>query len=138
MAGLDWNPEESWNSENSGYNLHPVCTTKAGKNGFCDMAGNAAEWVNDLKVRFRGDGVSNFVGGKTVDGLDERIVKGGSFRNGSSAMHLYNRGDVYTVTSSTRANYVGFRVAFGAIPGATWMPTDYLLAAYTPRSFSAH
>ena len=83
VAGLDWNPEESWNSENSGYNLHPVCTTKAGKNGFCDMAGNAAEWVNDLKVRFRGDGVRNFVGGKTVDGLDERIVKGGSFRNGS-------------------------------------------------------
>ena len=124
VAGLDWNPEESWNSENSGYNLHPVCTTKAGKNGFCDMAGNAAEWVNDLKVRFRGDGVRNFVGGKTVDGLDERIVKGGSFRNGSSAMHLYNRGDVYTVTSSTKADYVGFRLAFGAIPNPTYLNSD--------------
>ena len=81
-AGLNWNPENSWNSENSGYKLHPVCTSKAGNDCFCDMAGNAAEWVYDVKVRFHSEAVSNFAGGKTVNGLDERVLKGGSFRNG--------------------------------------------------------
>ena len=120
-AGLNWNPEESWNSENSGYEPHLVCSSKVGTNGFCDMAGNVAEWVNDLKVRFRKEVVSNFVGGKSVGGLEERILKGGSFRNGASSMRLYNRDDVYTVTSSTKADYVGFRLAFGAIPNPTYL-----------------
>ena len=123
-ASLDWNPEESWNSQNSNYELHPVCTSKVGKNGLCDMAGNAAEWVNDLKVRFRGEGVSDFVGGKVVKGLDERILKGGSFRNGASSMRLYNRDDVYTVTSSSKSDYVGFRLAFGAIPEPTYLNAE--------------
>ena len=123
-ASLDWNPEESWNSQNSNYELHPVCTSKVGKNGLCDMAGNAAEWVNDLKVRFRGEGVSDFVGGKVVNGLDERILKGGSFRNGASSMRLYNRDDVYTVTSSSKSDYVGFRLAFGAIPDPTYLNAE--------------
>ena len=123
-ASLDWNPEESWNSQNSNYELHPICTSKVGKNGLCDMAGNAAEWVNDLKVRFRSEGVNDFVGGKAVTGLEERVVKGGSFRNDPSSMHLYNRGDVYTVTSSTKADYVGFRLAFGAIPNPTYLNSE--------------
>lgn len=123
-ASLDWNPEESWNSQNSNYELHPVCTSKVGKNGLCDMAGNAAEWVNDLKVRFRGEGVGDFVGGKVVKGLDERILKGGSFRNGASSMRLYNRDDVYTVTSSSKSDYVGFRLAFGAIPEPTYLNAE--------------
>jgi len=123
-ASLDWNPDNSWNSQNSGYELHPVCSAKVGENGFCDMAGNAAEWVNDLKVRFRSEGVNDFVGGKVVTGLEERVVKGGSFRNDPSSMHLYNRGDVYTVTSSTKADYVGFRLAFGAIPNPTYLNSE--------------
>lgn len=123
-ASLDWNPANSWNSQNSGYELHPVCSAKVGENGFCDMAGNAAEWVNDLKVRFRSEGVNDFVGGKAVTGLEERVVKGGSFRNDPSSMHLYNRGDVYTVTSSTKADYVGFRLAFGVIPNPTYLNSE--------------
>lgn len=123
-ASLDWNPDNSWNSQNSGYELHPVCSAKVGENGFCDMAGNAAEWVNDLKVRFRSEGVNDFVGGKVVTGLEERVVKGGSFRNAPSSMNLHNRGDVYTVTSSTKADYVGFRLAFGAIPNPTFLNSE--------------
>lgn len=45
-----------------------------------------------------------------------RVVKGGNFRNEASTMKLHNRGDVYMVTSATRAVYVGFRLAFGVIP----------------------
>lgn len=124
VAGLDWNPDNSWNSQNSGYELHPVCSANVGENGFCDMAGNAAEWVNDLKVRFRSEGVNDFVGGKAVTGLEERVVKGGSFRNDPSSMLLHNRGDVYTVTSSTKADYVGFRLAFGVIPNPTYLNSE--------------
>ena len=120
-AGLNWNPEQRWNSENSGYEPHPVCSSKVGTDGFCDMAGNVAEWVNDLKGRFRKEVVSDFVGGKSVGGLEERVLKGGSFRNGVPSMRLYNRDDVYTVTSSTKADYVGFRLAFGAIPNPTYL-----------------
>ena len=124
VAGLDWNPDKSWNSQNSGYELHPVCSAKAGESGFCDMAGNAAEWVNDLKVRFRSDDVNDFVGGKSVNGLEERVLKGGSFRNDPSSMRLDNRDDVYTVTSSTKADYVGFRLALGAIPNPTYLNSE--------------
>ena len=56
--------------------------------------------------------------------LGQRIVKGGSYRNESSSIALYTRGDVYTVTSSTRADYVGFRLAFGSIPAPTWLGRD--------------
>ena len=124
VASMNWNPANSWNSQNSGYELHPVCSAKVGENGVCDMAGNVAEWVNDLKVRFRSEGVIDFVGGKAVTGLEERVVKGGSFRNDPSSMLLHNRGDVYTVTSSTKADYVGFRLAFGAIPNPTYLNSE--------------
>ena len=124
VAGTDWNPENGWNSQNSNYELHTVCSAKVGREGFCDFAGNAAEWVNDLKVRFRSENVSNFVGGKAENGLDERVLKGGSFRNGPSSIRLYSRSDVYAVTSSTKADYVGFRLAFGAIPNPTYLNSD--------------
>ena len=39
-------------------------------------------------------------------------------------MNLHNRGDVYTVTSSTKADYVGFRLAFGAIPNPTYLNSE--------------
>ena len=119
-AQKDWNPAKSWNSKNSGFELHPVCSMK-NADSICDMAGNAMEWVGDLLVTFQAKGVANFVGGMAVGGVEERVLKGGSFRNEPLAMHLYNRGDVYAVTSSTKAPYVGFRLAFGAIPEPSYM-----------------
>jgi uncharacterized protein (TIGR02171 family) len=120
-AGLDWQPEKGWHNGNSDFELHPVCTSYIDKNGICDMAGNALEWVNDLWVPFHSKGVGDFVGGKPLDGIEERVLKGGSVHNASSSIHLYNRGDVYMVTSSTKASYVGFRLAFGAIPSPSYL-----------------
>lgn len=121
VASMDWNPEDGWFAENSGYEPHPVCSSKVRTDGICDMAGNVTEWVYDLKVPFRKKEVSNFVGGKVVGKLDERILKGGSFRNKLSSVHLYSRGDVYTVTSSTKSDYLGFRLAFGAISNPSYL-----------------
>lgn len=120
-ASQGWNPEESWNADNSKYKLHSVCGKEKNDIGLCDMAGNAMEWVHDWMGFFRDSSVNDFVGGLGDKGIGERILKGGSFRNNTSSMNLYNRNDVYAVTSSTKANYVGVRLARGAIPSPEWL-----------------
>ena len=120
-ASKGWNPESGWNSENSGYVFHDVATSPPNDIGVYDMAGNALEWVNDWLTYFKKGTVTNFVGGPDGGSLGERIVKGGSYRNEPSAMTLYGRGDVYTVTASAKGSYLGFRLALGAIPKAIWL-----------------
>lgn len=120
-ASHGWNPEKSWHSANSNDQLHEVCTSHVDSLGLCDMAGNAMEWVGDLCVPFQKTTVENFVGGLSEGGLEERVLKGGSFRNNPESIQLYRRGDVYTVTSSTKSSYVGFRLAFGKIPEPVYL-----------------
>lgn len=121
VASSEWNAEHSWTAENSDYKLHRVCGKMDSTVQFCDMMGNAMEWVNDWLGIFRDTTVTNFVGAPDGGALGQRVVKGGSYRNPVTSINLYSRGDVYMVTSSTRADYVGFRLAFGAIPAAVWM-----------------
>ena len=120
-AGGDWNPQKGWHSGNSGYELHETCSAGKNKLGICDMAGNAMEWVNDWLGYFRDTTVLDYLGAPDGGSLGERVVKGGSYRNDFSTIKLTSRGDVYTVTSSTKAEYVGFRLALGSIPSATWL-----------------
>ena len=131
VAFANWNSNEAWVAENSDYKLHEVCR-KAGKNAnVCDMLGNAMEWVNDWNGNFRDTVLTNYVGAPDGGALGLRIVKGGSYRNSFRTINLYNRGDVYTVTSSTRAEYVGFRLAFGTIPDPVWMGSNGNVATST-------
>ena len=123
VAGRNWNVDSSWTAQNSEYKLHAVCT-KGLLEGICDMAGNAMEWVNDWLGSFRDTTLTNYVGAPDGGALGQRIVKGGSFRNMAETINLYSRGDTYMVTSSTRADYVGFRMAVGTIPDAVWMGAD--------------
>ena len=124
VAGAFWKKSQAWTAENSGYKLHKVCALADSSNKICDMLGNAMEWVNDWLGNFRDTTVVNYVGSPDGGALGQRIVKGGSFRNTAESITLYGRGDVYTVTSSTRADYVGFRLAYGAIPEAVWMNSN--------------
>ena len=121
VASHGWNPENGWNSENSGYGYHDVGTSKANELGVYDMAGNVLEWVNDWLTYFKNDPVVNFVGGADGGSLGERVVKGGSYRNEPFQTNTYSRGDIYTVTSSTKGAYLGFRLALGQIPNAVWL-----------------
>ena len=123
VAGGNWNPSASWNAENSDYRSHDVCTAGDSENEAepCDMAGNVLEWVNDWAGKFLDTALVNFAGASDGGSLGKRVVKGGSFRNDKNSMTLYSRGDTYTVTSSTFANYVGFRLAFGKIPDAVFL-----------------
>jgi len=121
VASQGWNPEKGWNSTNSEYKVHTVATTAANNIGVYDMAGNVVEWVNDWMTYFRTESVTNFVGGVDEGSLGERVVKGGSYRNEPSSINMYSRGDVYTVISSTKGDYLGFRLALGVIPKPTWL-----------------
>lgn len=120
VASQNWKPQKGWNTDNSEYELHEPCTADT-TDGACDFAGNALEWVNDWKENLPEMEIVNFVGAPGEGRIGERVVKGGSFRNAASAINLENRGDIYTVTSSTMADYVGFRLAIGKIPDAVWM-----------------
>lgn len=124
VANQGWRPLLSWNASNSDYKKHEICTKPENNVTVCDMAGNVMEWVNDWLGDFRDTIMANYIGPAQSSSLGERILKGGSFRNESSAMHVYNRNDVYVVTSSTKSDYVGFRLAFGKIPDATMMYGD--------------
>ena len=135
VASQDFRPSVSWNSGNSDYKLHPVCSAER-RSDICDMAGNAAEWVNDWSGKFRDTVLVNFAGASDGGSLGERVLKGGSFRNASDAMKLYSRGDVYTVTSSMFADYVGFRLALGKIPDAVYLDKNGL-ASNTPVRLKA-
>ncbi len=119
VASENWKPEDGWNGINSNSVPHEVCTSRE-SGPVCDMAGNMLELVNDRYSSFKDTVVSNFVGSVDGDALGSCVVKGGSFYNSPASMHLYNRGDTYPILSSTRGDYIGFRLAKGSIPDAVW------------------
>lgn len=126
-AQSNWNLQQSWTSENSDFKPHKVCSKTLKMNAICDMVGNMLEWTNDWLVRFRDTTVTNFLGSPDAGSQAEKVVKGGSFRNAADKIKLYSRGDVYSVTTSTKADYVGFRLAIGSITNPTWMSSNGLV-----------
>ena len=119
-AGLSFNVDKSWNADNSDSKVHEVCSKKD-ENGLCDFLGNVTEWVNDWLGNFRDTSITNYVGGVDGGNFGERVVKGGSYRTESSLINLYARGDVYTVTGTSAADYLGFRLAYGKIENPVWL-----------------
>ena len=117
-ASLSWDASNSWNSGNSGGVPHDVCTAGIDKAEFCDFAGNVMEWVNDWLGPIEDSAFTNFIGAAQPNGIGERIIKGGSYLNDVQSISPFTRGDVYTVTSATKTEYVGFRLALGMIPNA--------------------
>lgn len=121
-ASQGWNPAKySWNADNSEYRAHAVCSAGADSLGFCDLAGNVKEWVNDWAGSFFDTTVTNYLGAPDGGDLGERVLKGGYFSEKISEMNVVARGDEYTVEASTRAARIGFRLAFGRIPNPVWL-----------------
>lgn len=121
-ASQGWNPEsKSWNADNSGFRTHDVCSIGKDTLGFCDLAGNVKEWVNDWAGSFRNTSVTNYLGAPDGGDLGERVLKGGYFSDRASELNIVARGDEYTVEASSHADRIGFRFAFGAIPNPVWL-----------------
>lgn len=146
VAQQNWKKANGWTSENSDYEVHKICTQQSADNEICDLKGNLLEWVNDWLGFFKDTTVSNFAGAPDGGGIGERVLKGGSYRNSASSIQLYHRGDTYTITSATRKEYVGFRLAFGAIPDPSWMdrkgsanqsPVTTLVSSSTMRKLTS-
>ena len=123
-ADRDWNPSGEWNALNSDFEPKNVCSYPRLHGDFCDMGGNVKEWVSDWLGYFKDTTITNYVGSPDGGVLGERVIKGGSYRNEPSSIKLYNRGDVYIVTSAAKSEYLGFRIAFGKISNAVWMGRD--------------
>lgn len=123
-ADRDWNPTAEWNALNSDFEPKNVCSYGRLRGDFCDMGGNVKEWVSDWLGYFKDTIITNYVGAPDGGVLGERVIKGGSYRNDPAAIKLYNRGDVYTVTSAAKSEYLGFRIAFGGIPNPVWVGRD--------------
>ncbi len=123
VASKHWDPSAGWHESNSDGEPHDVCTARESSkdNDVCDMEGNVSEWVNDWLGRYVDSTVTDYMGAPDGGSVGERVIKGGSFRNSLDAITLSNRSDVYTVTSSTMAEYVGFRLAYGKIGNPTWI-----------------
>lgn len=119
-ASVAWDPLQSWNASNAELKIHDVCVFRDSA-GFCDLAGNVLELTNDWLGTFRDTSVIDYVGAPVGNVLREKVVKGGMVAQQPFDMNLYSRGDVYAVTASSIAGYIGFRLAFGAIPHATWI-----------------
>ena len=121
-ASRGWNPAKySWNADNSEYHAHAVCSAGADTLGFCDLAGNVKEWVNDWAGSFFDTTVTNYLGAPDGGDLGERVLKGGYFSERASEMNVVARGDDYTVVAASRAERIGFRLAFGRIPDPVWL-----------------
>lgn len=121
-ASLNWNPKNSWNADNSNHSAHEVCTAPGqDTTAFCDMDGNVMEWVGDWSGKLFDMTITDYAGAPSPNGFGERILKGGSFNNEVNSIHLFSRSDVYTVTSTSYAEYVGFRLARGSISKATFL-----------------
>lgn len=121
-ASQSWDPKKfSWNADNSDFKSHPICTAGIDSASFCDLAGNLREWVNDWAGQLRDTTVTNYLGAPDGSDIGERILKGGYFSDRPSEMNMVVRGDEYTVDAQIRADRIGLRLAFGAIPNPIWL-----------------
>jgi uncharacterized protein (TIGR02171 family) len=116
----------AWLQGNSEGHLHEVCALQETLGKYCDLAGNAMEWVGDWYGEYPKEAVVNYVGPSGPNSSSERMVKGASFRHALQELDVRNRHDIYGVYSSTKTEYIGFRVVRGPIEKPTTLGPDGL------------
>jgi len=104
----------AWYQKNSSGRLHEVATRRPNAWGLYDMAGNAMEWVNDWKGAFPQDTMVDFAGQDVPGDVPDVPLKGGAYVYGLTHLRPSTRSATYAAYRSSRAEYVGFRLARGA------------------------
>jgi len=100
-----------WYSKNSGGTTHPVGQKTPNAWGLYDMAGNAQEWVNDLRVADLGsDAATDPLGGTTGN---QGVIRGGSFAHSAEDLRAAHRKQQ---TLKNIGTSLGFRCARSLIP----------------------
>ncbi len=103
----------AWSQENAEGRIHPVGVLGANPWGLRDMAGNVMEWVSDWKGPYPRDTVEGFAGRETGGEIPEIPLKGGAYPYGMPQLRPSSRTATYAAWRSSRAEYVGFRLARG-------------------------
>jgi formylglycine-generating enzyme required for sulfatase activity len=128
----------AWYYVNSGGQSQSVCRLRPNAYGLYDMAGNAAEWVNDWLDDYAGALVTDPAGPAKLaqeqyEADGERPVRGGSWQLGSSFLRSSCRAGPYRTSAFALGKDIGFRVALGAFtPGNYQKPP----AAQNPLSIA--
>lgn len=129
--------EYAWYQQNSGGRLHEVAALAPNAYGLHDMAGNVMEWVHDWKGSFPDSSV-DYAGQQSPSPTGDKPVKGGSFQFGLGNLRPSARSSTYATLPSASTEYVGFRLARGAIASPRFgLPGGSTLDALPPVSWSA-
>ncbi|MFW5959719.1 MAG: SUMF1/EgtB/PvdO family nonheme iron enzyme [Chitinivibrionales bacterium] len=108
--------EYSWYTENSSGTIHLPGRKLPNPYGLYDIAGNAAEWVNDrLKDIDSGSVLTNFTSDPCTNISEEceGIARGGSYRQDLKYLKSHSRENPYPVAPGAGENWIGFRTVLG-------------------------
>ncbi|MEO1996094.1 MAG: formylglycine-generating enzyme family protein, partial [Planctomycetaceae bacterium] len=89
-------PEYGWYALNAESRSYPVGRLKPNDFGLFDMHGNANEWCHDIPVTNREEATASAAktrASEIVSNADNRILRGGSFRDIESFQRSANRDD---------------------------------------------
>ncbi|HEX7510539.1 MAG TPA: SUMF1/EgtB/PvdO family nonheme iron enzyme [Chitinivibrionales bacterium] len=115
----------AWFKDNSGDSIHPVGQKAPNAFGCYDMAGNAAEWVDDWMGAYGDSEALDPIGpyGLAVSAYEStlnRPVRGGAYNLGTSFLRSSCRRGPYETPAKIIDKSIGFRCALGAFfPGTT-------------------
>jgi uncharacterized protein (TIGR02171 family) len=124
--------KNAWLASNALASLHPVGILSENPQGFFDLAGNAAEFVGGWYGPHPGDTLSDYAGLDQADNATQVIVKGGAYVNDVNSLRVTNRKDVYFVSVTNRSDYMGFRIARGAISNSKYSSQNGKQSSGTP------
>jgi formylglycine-generating enzyme required for sulfatase activity len=112
----------AWSARNAGDMPHPVGTRKANPNGFKDMNGNVAEWVEDCFHETYRNAPQTEAAWTTGQYCNRRVVRGGGWLSDLRALRSASRD--WHAFNDDGSDTIGFRIARETSAHATQTPPE--------------